>query len=266
MHQADLEVLKHVSKKFISSFFNSLSSFSLDLMFFSFILSLISSLFSLLLSYLVLSYLVLSFLFRLLFSLSLSSFSVFFLCLCLRVMLRVMLCVMLCVGVHVVSVVWSVVCVRCGVARWKPPCVDSKRHRVYWHHAHMLKHMCDVHVGVIVLLIFSRENAIWNTYVPWYVLFKAFDFPRWFHVFASRSCFKHFFRFQALPLSQIMWGLKSENVLETAARGTTTWNHCGRTKAVEQHIPWNVRVPDCVFSWENEQNRDTIPSIIRFTW
>ena len=25
----------------------------------------------------------------------------------------------------------------------RPPCVDSKRHRVYRHHAHMLKHMCE---------------------------------------------------------------------------------------------------------------------------
>ena len=40
--------------------------------------------------------------------------------------------------------------VWCGVARWKngvspdkmPPCVRSKRPRVYRHHAHMLKHMC----------------------------------------------------------------------------------------------------------------------------
>ena len=29
------------------------------------------------------------------------------------------------------------------------------------------------------------------------VLFKDFDLPQWFHVFASRGCFKHLFRFQA---------------------------------------------------------------------
>ena len=39
-------------------------------------------------------------------------------------------------------VAWCGVCVWCGVARSKPPGVDSKRPRVCRHHAHMLKHMC----------------------------------------------------------------------------------------------------------------------------
>ena len=88
------------------------------------------------------------FVFRLVFSrhssplLSLSlSFSVFFLCLCLvtvsvccNVLLLlwcVLLLLLLCVAVC--CVVWT---------HWKNPRVlDSKRPRVYRHHAHMLKHM-----------------------------------------------------------------------------------------------------------------------------
>ena len=59
------------------------------------------------------------------------------LCLCLRVLLRV-LCAWF---------VWCVCFVWCGVwrglaRRKNPPCVDSKRPRVYRHHGHMLKHMC----------------------------------------------------------------------------------------------------------------------------
>ena len=30
------------------------------------------------------------------------------------------------------------------------------------------------------------------------LLFEAYDLPQWFHVFASRSCFKHFCLFQAI--------------------------------------------------------------------
>ena len=33
-------------------------------------------------------------------------------------------------------------CVRCGVARWQPPCVHSKRPRACRQHAHMLFNMC----------------------------------------------------------------------------------------------------------------------------
>ena len=37
-----------------------------------------------------------------------------------------------------------------------------------------------------------------------FLLFEAFDLPQWFHVFfASRSCSKHFCRFQATSLSHI---------------------------------------------------------------
>ena len=80
------------------------------------------------------------------------SVPVFFLCLCLCLCLRVLLRVGvrgLCGVCVCVCFVWCVcVCfVWCGVwrdlARGKnPPCVDSKRPRVYRHHAHMLKHMC----------------------------------------------------------------------------------------------------------------------------
>ena len=57
------------------------------------------------------------------------------LCLCLRVVLCVVLCCVLCC---VVCVVWCVA--RLGTQK-TPPCVDSKRPRVYRHHAHMCYHM-----------------------------------------------------------------------------------------------------------------------------
>ena len=100
---------------------------------------------------------------RLVFSLSLSSFSVF-VCCCGCVLL--VLCLVSCL----LCVVRCVVC--CCVTRSKrPPCVDSKRPRVCRHHAHMLKHMCawcrharrrfgrthGVHgwgEGVVVILVF----------------------------------------------------------------------------------------------------------------
>ena len=112
--------------------------------FFSFIVS--SSLF---LSCLVFSRIVLS----LFLCLSLSlSVSVFFLCLslCFCLSLSLSLClsvsVWCCVLWCCVVCVWCVVCVVWCVARLgtqkKPPCVDSKRPRVYRHHAHMCYHMC----------------------------------------------------------------------------------------------------------------------------
>ena len=67
------------------------------------------------------------------------SFSVFFLCLCLRMLLWLLLCV---VGVVSCALCLVSCVVWCGVTRWKrPPCVHSKRPRVCRHHAHMLKHM-----------------------------------------------------------------------------------------------------------------------------
>ena len=129
------------------------SSFISDLLFF------FSGLFSSLLFHLLVSSLLLS---RLLFcclvlsfhvlsclsfsvslglSLFLSSFSV---------SLSVSVCHCLCVcGVVCCGVVWCVWCVVCVVwcvarlgTQKKPPCVDSKRPRVYRHHAHMCYHMC----------------------------------------------------------------------------------------------------------------------------
>ena len=79
--------------------------------------------------------------------------------LCLSVSLSVWCCCVLCCVVLCVvvlcGVVWCVcvcvcgvcvcVCVVVGFARLgtqkKPPCVDSKRPRVYRHHAHMCYHM-----------------------------------------------------------------------------------------------------------------------------
>ena len=96
-----------------------------------------------LLSSLVLSCLLLSSL--LLSSLSSSVFSslsvpVFFLCLCLSLSLSLSLspCVVACCCAWFV---WCVCFVWCGVwrglaRRKNPPCVDSKRPRVYRHHAH----------------------------------------------------------------------------------------------------------------------------------
>ena len=50
----------------------------------------------------------------------------------------VVCCVVLCVWCGVLCVVWCVA--RLGTQK-KPPCVDSKRPRVYRHHAHMCYHM-----------------------------------------------------------------------------------------------------------------------------
>ena len=119
-------------------------------------MSLLSSfIFSFLLLYcLVFSFLVLSSLLFscLVLSLSLSlSVSVLFLCLslflsvsvsvslCLCFRVCMVLCVLCCVVCCVVCCVWWCVA-RLGTQK-KPPCVDSKRPRVYRHHAHMCYHM-----------------------------------------------------------------------------------------------------------------------------
>ena len=47
---------------------------------------------------------------------------------------------------------------------------------------------------------------------------KPLTFHNGFMILASRSCFKHLFRFQALHLLENKKSLKSEKVLETAAR------------------------------------------------
>ena len=56
-------------------------------------------------------------------------------------------------------------------------------------HAHAHVSVClyvhvgvHVHVGVTHFAHFSRKNAVWNTYLPWCVLFQAFDLPQWFNV------------------------------------------------------------------------------------
>ena len=73
-------------------------------------------------------------------------------CVCVCVVVFVCLCVCVCVLVCVVCVfvvcvcvcvcLWCVVVfgVWCGTQK-KPPCVDSKRPRVYRHHAHMCQNM-----------------------------------------------------------------------------------------------------------------------------
>ena len=64
--------------------------------------------------------------------------------------------VLLCCGVLCYV---AVVCV-CGAARWK-------------------LHVINVHVGVTIFAHFSRKTH----YLPWCLLFEAFDLPQWFHVF-----------------------------------------------------------------------------------
>ena len=61
-----------------------------------------------------------------------------FLCLCVSVSVWCCVAVLCCVLCCVVCVVWCVA--RLGTQK-KPPCVDSKRPRVYRHHAHMCYHM-----------------------------------------------------------------------------------------------------------------------------
>ena len=69
-----------------------------------------------------------------------ASFSVFFLCLSLALSS----CVVVCFVVVVVVVSCCGVCAVCVCCETleEPPCVRSKRPRVYRLHAHMLKHMC----------------------------------------------------------------------------------------------------------------------------
>ena len=121
----------------VYSFLSSLS-FSSSLVF-SFISELLyfSGLFSstLFLSCLVLSCLV-----------SLSLFLSVSLCFCLSVSVSVWWCVVwyvccvLCVLVWLLLLLCVVCCVLCGTQK-KPPCVDSKRPRVYRHHARMCQNM-----------------------------------------------------------------------------------------------------------------------------
>ena len=66
-------------------------------------------------------------------------------------------------------------------------------------------------------------------------LSNPLTFHNCFKFFASRRCFKHFFRFQATPLLQIRWGLKSEKVLETATR-STNMKPMWEVKGFEKHI------------------------------
>ena len=92
---------------------------------------------SLFFSCLLFSFLVLS----LFLCLSLSLFVSVCLCLCVSLSLSpcgVVCCVVLCVVLCCVCVVWCVA--RLGTQK-TPPCVDSKRPRVYRHHAHMCYHM-----------------------------------------------------------------------------------------------------------------------------
>ena len=131
----------------------------------------------------------------------------------------------------VVSVVVVVVCVRCGVARSKrAPVVHSKRHRVYQHHAHMLKHMCawcwytrgrfachTPHTPTTTPTQRDtetdrerarkrtekeeREETTRGGRKDRTLTFQSFLKPLTCHIFswcfASRCCFKHFSRLQA---------------------------------------------------------------------
>ena len=82
-------------------------------------------------------------------SLSLSLFLSVSVCLCLCVCLRVVLCVVSCVVLCcVVCVVWCVA--RLGTQK-TPPCVDSKRPRVYRHHARMCARGAGTHGDVLNL-------------------------------------------------------------------------------------------------------------------
>ena len=147
-----LSLLFHPVSSFLFHLLSSFSSclfFSLSSSLFFFVLSLLLScsfslLFfrsSLVLSRLLFSSLVFSFLF-----LSCLSFCLP-VSLCFSLSLSVSVCLCLCVSLSVsvwCCVLWCVCVVLC-VARLgtqkTPPCVDSKRPRVYRHHAHMCYHM-----------------------------------------------------------------------------------------------------------------------------
>ena len=81
--------------------------------------------------------------------------------------------------------------------------------------------LCCVAVGCVCVVSaslfcsFSREKRITFQDVRFS---KPLTFHNDFMFFASRSCFKHFSRQQALPISHLKQGLLSRKVLETAAR------------------------------------------------
>ena len=63
--------------------------------------------------------------------------------------------------------------------------------------------------------------------------------------FASRSCFKHFSRQQALPISHLKKGLKSRKVFETATRSKKNMKSLWKVKGFEKPATWKESVPDC---------------------
>ena len=82
-----------------------------------------------------------------------------------------------------------------------------------------------MYMSVSSLLVFSwKENAVWNIYFPWYLLFEAFDLPQWFHVI----CFSYLL--QALSrLHKKQCSLKSTKCM-IQLREEKTWNHYKMSK------------------------------------
>ena len=100
---------------------------------------------------------------------------------------------------------------------------------------------------------FSRENAIWNTRVPWCDVQSLWRSTMVSCFSASRSCFKHLFRFQArldLFLKEVgreMWKWKSAwNSYEKKKNNTIVEGQ----KNFELHTSWTASVLDCVFHEE----------------
>ena len=124
-----------------------------------------------------------------------------------------------------------------------PPRVHSKRLRVCRQNAHTLPFSSLLHplLGAYMCVAHAHKNTFSCTctythtqkdvhvhvgvtslaHFPWCLLFEAFDFPRGFMFFASRCCFKHFFRFQAAPLLQLKWCLNLKKCLKQLQEAKT---------------------------------------------
>ena len=75
---------------------------------------------------------------------------------------------------------------------------------IYIHiHTHIHIHIhIDVHIHVSATLFctLSHEKVSLENLIPMMSAFEAFHLPHWFHVLASRRCFKHLSGLQATPL------------------------------------------------------------------
>ena len=111
-------------------------------------------------------------------------------------------------------------------------------------------------VGGIVSLLahFLVKNAVWNTCFPWCVLFEVFDLPQWYHFFFS--LFQVLFHISRPTSFRNQVGREVWASVWNSCEKQKTWNHCGRSKALNS-TSWNARVPEWIFSWENEDNSDT---------